>query len=70
MTKKIDPELAARLREESEDSKKDPYPSGVAGSRPNRQPSLAEEQEQARIGGDANHIPPSTADTRERPDQD
>ena len=36
MTKTIDPALADRLRDESEQTKNDDYPAGTAGRRPNR----------------------------------
>lgn len=67
MAERIDPDLAARLRQESENSKDDPYPSGVVGSRPNQMRSQvysvrlsAEEQEELRRVADAKHLPPST----------
>lgn len=67
MAKKIDPDLAARLREESETSMNDPYPPEAVGSRPNRRRSQvysvrlsAEEQDELRRVADAKHLPTST----------
>lgn len=67
MAKTIDPGLAARLREESENSKDAPYPDEATGSRPNRtrtrvysvRLSADEEDELTRVA-DAKHLPPST----------
>ena len=67
MAKTIDPGLAARLREESENSKDDPYPAEATGTRPNNtrsrvysiRLSATEQDELARVA-DAKHLPPST----------
>jgi len=67
MAKTIDPGLAARLREESEQTKEVPFPSGVAPTRPNRLRSKvysvrlsAEEQARVQRVADAKHLPAST----------
>lgn len=67
MSKTIDPDLAARLREESEQSKESPFPSGAVPTRPNRLRSKVysvrlseEEQAQVQRVADAQHLPAST----------
>lgn len=67
MAKTIDPDLARRLREESEASKDDPYPEQVRLSRPNRDRSRVysvrlspEEYAQVQQVADARHLPAST----------
>jgi hypothetical protein len=65
MAKTIDPTLAERLQCESEQTKDDPYPTGTAGRRPNRQKvysvrlSAEEEAEVLRVAA-AKHLPAST----------
>jgi hypothetical protein len=67
MAKTIDRKLAEQLREESEQTKDDPYPDDAAYSRPNRDRSRvysvrlseAEYQEVQRVA-DAAHLPAST----------
>ena len=61
----IDPELAARLREESEQTKDEHYPENVKAARPNRSKVYsvrlsAEEQEAVQRVADAQHLPAST----------
>ena len=67
MAKTIDPELAARLRDESESTKDAPYPEGVRPSHPNRNRSQVysvrlstEEQAEVQQVADAKHLPAST----------
>lgn len=65
MAKTSDPELIARLREESERTKDAPYPDAVAAKRPNRSQVYSvrlSEEEQARVQSvaDARHLPAST----------
>jgi len=65
MTKTIDPALAARLREESEQTREAAYPAGARPTRPNRSKVYAirlSEEEQARVEhvADAKHLPAST----------
>lgn len=67
MAEKIGPEFAARLREESEARKDDPYPAHTEGTRPNRRRSRvysvrlsAEEQDELRRVAAAKHLPAST----------
>lgn len=67
MAKSIDPDLASRLRAESEASKDSPYPRGTSGVRVNRQRSQVysvrlspEEQEDLRRVAEARHLPAST----------
>jgi hypothetical protein len=65
MAKTIDPDLARRLREESEPTREDAYPSTVSGARPNRSRVYsvrlsAEEQAQVEHVADARHLPAST----------
>lgn len=65
MAKTTDPQLIARLREESERTKDDPFPEDVRVVRPNR-PQVysvrlsAEEQARVQSVADAKHLPPST----------
>ncbi len=65
MAKTIDPGRAARLREESEQTKDEPYPEGVKGKRPNRSNVYsvrlsAEEKEAVERVAHAQHLPAST----------
>lgn len=65
MAKTVDPEVIARLREESERSKDEPYPGHGRPSRPNRSRVYsvrlsAEEQARVQRVADAKHLPPST----------
>ena len=65
MAKTIDPNLAARLREESEQTKDEPYPKNTRVSRPNRSKVYSvrlstEEQEEVQRVADAQHLPAST----------
>lgn len=67
MAKDIDSGLVARLREESERTREDPYPPGVRPTRPNRGRSQVysvrlspEEQSRVEQLADARHLPPST----------
>jgi hypothetical protein len=65
MAKTIDPDLAARLRQESEQTKDEPYPKNVKATRPNRSKVYsvrlsAEEQEAVQRVADAQHLPAST----------
>lgn len=65
MAKTIDPNLAAQLREESEQTKDQPYPTNVTAARPNRSKVYsvrlsAEEQEAVQRVADAQHLPAST----------
>lgn len=65
MAKTADPELIARLREESERTKDAPYPDAVAAKRANRSQVYSvrlSEEEQARVQSvaDAQHLPAST----------
>ncbi|MGB7980410.1 MAG: hypothetical protein WCF36_06415 [Candidatus Nanopelagicales bacterium] len=65
MATTIDPALAERLRRESEQTKDNPYPAGMAGRRPNRPKvysvrlSAEEETEVHRVAA-AKHLPAST----------
>ena len=65
MAKTIDPALAEKLREESEQTRNDAYPAGTIGRRPNRQKvysvrlSAEEEAEVQRVAA-AKHLPAST----------
>ncbi len=64
MDKTIDPDLAARLREESEQTKDEPYPTDVKVARPNRAKVYsvrlsAEEQEAVERVAHAQHLPVS-----------
>ena len=65
MAKTIDPGLAEKLREESEQTKDHAYPAGTTGRRPNRQKvysvrlSAEEEAEVQRVAA-AKHLPAST----------
>jgi hypothetical protein len=67
MAKTIDPALAERLREESERTKDEPYPSGATFTRPNRERTRVysirlSEAEYAEVQSvaDAAHLPAST----------
>lgn len=65
MANPIDPELAARLREESESTRDEPYPAGTRATRPNRSAVYSirltpQEQERVREVAEARHLPPST----------
>ena len=65
MAKTVDPQLIARLREESERTKNDPFPDGVRPERPNRSQVYSvrlSSAEQARVQSvaDAKHLPAST----------
>lgn len=67
MATEVDPELAAKLRKESENSKDEPYPAETLGYRPNRTRSQiysvrlsAEEQAELRRVADTKHLPAST----------
>lgn len=65
MAKTTDPQLIARLREESERTKDDPFPEDVRVVRPNRSQVYsvrlsAEEQARVQSVADAKHLPPST----------
>ncbi len=65
MAKTTDPQLIARLREESERTKEDPFPEDVRVVRPNRSQVYsvrlsAEEQARVQSVADAKHLPPST----------
>ena len=67
MAKTIDPHLAARLREESEETKDQPYPESVSYTRPNRERSRvysvrlsAEEYATVQRVADSRHLPAST----------
>lgn len=67
MADRLDPDLASRLREESEIHKDDPYPEGTVGRRPNRTRDTvysvrlsADEQAELRRVAEARHLPPST----------
>ena len=65
MAKTIDPALAARLREESEQTREAAYSAGVRRTRPNRSKVYSirlSEEEQARVEqvADARHLPAST----------
>jgi Family of unknown function (DUF6290) len=65
MAKTIDPDLSGRLRDESEQTKDEPYPKDVKGSRPNRSKVYsvrlsAEEQEAVERVAHAQHLPAST----------
>ena len=65
MAQTIDPNLAADLRQESEETKDASYPERAIGTRPNRQKvysvrlSEQEEAEVQRVAA-AKHLPPST----------
>ncbi len=65
MTQTADPQLLARLREESERTRLDPYPAGTKPKRPNRSQVYsvrlsAEEQARVQSVADAKHLPAST----------
>ena len=65
MAKTVDPELIARLRQESEETKDEPYPEATRPTRPNRSQVYsvrlsAEEQARVQRVADAKHLPPST----------
>ncbi len=67
MAKTIDPALAARVREESEQTRDAPFPPGVVPTRPNRLRTKvysvrlsAEEQARVQRVADAKHLPAST----------
>ena len=65
MAETIDPALADRLRDESEQTKNDPYPAGTAGRRPNRRKVYsvrltAEEEAEVPKVAAAKHLPAST----------
>lgn len=65
MAKTIDPDLAARLRAESEQTRSDDYARGTTVARPNRAKVYSvrlSEQEQARVEAvaAARHLPAST----------
>lgn len=65
MTKTVDPQLIAEMREESERTKDAPYPAGTRGKRPNRSQVYsvrlsAEEQAKVQSVADAKHLPAST----------
>jgi len=65
MAKAVDPELIARLREESEGTKDQPYPETSRPTWPNRSQVYsvrlsAEEQARVQHVADAKHLPPST----------
>ena len=67
MAKTIDPRLASRLREESEETKDQPYPENVSYTRPNRERSRvysvrlsAEEYATVQRVADSRHLPAST----------
>jgi len=67
MAKTIDPALAARLREESEQNKEAPFPAESVPTRPNRLRYKvysvrlsAEEQARVQRVADAKHLPAST----------
>lgn len=65
MAKSIDPEFAARLRQESEGTRADIYPGNVRIERPNRSKVYsvrlsAEEQARVEAAAQARHLPPST----------
>jgi hypothetical protein len=65
MAKTIDPAVAERLRQESEQTKDNDYPDGVIGTRPNRSKvysvrlSAEEEAEVQRVAA-TRHLPAST----------
>ena len=65
MTKNLDPVLVARLREESEQTKDEPYPETARPMRANRSRVYsvrlsASEQERVQRVADARHLPAST----------
>lgn len=65
MAKTIDPTLAARLREESERRREQPFPSESRPTRPNRSTVYsvrltAEEQSLIEKAAEAQHLPAST----------
>ena len=65
MAKTIDPELAARLRDESEETRDSDYPKNARPVRPNRTKVYSirlSEDEQARVqqAADERHLPAST----------
>lgn len=65
MAKTIDPALAARLRDESEETRDSAYPIDARPSRPNRTKVYSirlseDEQAQVQQAADAQHLPPST----------
>ncbi len=65
MAKIIDPALAVRLRDESEETRESDYPKEARPSRPNRTKVYSirlSEDEQARVqqAADAQHLPAST----------
>ena len=65
MANTIDPALADRLRDASEQTKNDTYPAGTAGRRPNRRKVYsvrltAEEEAEVPKVAAAKHLPAST----------
>ena len=65
MAKTIDPALADRLRDESEQTRNDAYPGGTAGRRPNRRKVYSvrltsEEETEFQKVAAAKHLPAST----------
>ena len=65
MAKTTNPQLIARLREESERTRNDPFPDDVRPARPNRSQVYsvrlsAEEQARVQSVADAKHLPAST----------
>lgn len=65
MAKTINPELASRLRQESEATRESDYPEAARPSRPNRTKVYSirlSEDEQTRVqqAADAQHLPAST----------
>ena len=65
--KKVDPDLVARIRAESERTKDEPYPPGARFTRPNRDRSRVysvrlsqDEYDAVQRVADAAHLPPST----------
>ena len=65
MAESLDRDLVARLREESERTKGDPYPEGARPMRPNRSRVYsvrlsASEHERVQRLADARHLPAST----------
>lgn len=65
MAKSMNPELAGRLREESEATRESPYPRHTTVSRPNRTKVYsvrlsADEQAEVEAAAEARHLPAST----------